>query len=184
MTLEYQQNTMQTAPPQLLPVYFYSQRESLPHCAMPEYIRSPARVHVLRGSEELEENSRACGVVLSENAIAGSMSSPGSQDADTVVGTGENSVPVVPAVVGTCAPSNAEDERRPPPHKVCYTEDDRVVCSVAYTVCPCAVLHQRQEYLLGMLLEKVMCNVPQEGDGILPNERCVSLLAESNGYSL
>lgn len=126
------QETLGAGAPVLAPMYFYSQRESLPHCGMPEYVRAAA-------------------------STATSRASPVNDAEPTVEHSGT------------------------PGRKVCYAEGDRIVCSVAYTVCPCELLHPH--HLHGMRYEKVMCNVPEDS-ALVTDERCVSLLAESNGYSL
>jgi hypothetical protein len=66
-------------------------------------------------------------------------------------------------------------------HKVCYTEDDRVICSVAYTICPCR--SGSTELLYGIHFDNFYCNVESYMDVFVDNN-CLLILAESNGYSI
>lgn len=63
---------------------------------------------------------------------------------------------------------------------VCYVEDGREMCTVAYSVCPCA---SAAPLLLGGLrYEALHCYVPESELGSRTD--CVRLLAESNGYTM
>lgn len=75
-------------------------------------------------------------------------------------------------VGGTCPP-------QPPPVE-CYLEaGDRRMCTVALTVCPCEGRYHQRDFGIPSLL----CNV-EGGTGHSDLSQCVTLLAESNGYSL
>lgn len=101
-------------------VFFYSQRDSLPHCGMPEYVRAE---YVTR-EQGLYKGSE---VVMNENA-----------------------------------------------HKICYSENDRIVCSVTYSICQC----NSDQLLYGADVEGLYCNSQREKEG------CITILAESNGHSI
>jgi len=101
-------------------LFFYSQRDSLPHCGMPEYVRAE---YVTR-QQGLYKSSEG---VWSENA-----------------------------------------------QKVCYSENDRLVCSVTYFICPCS----SNQLLYGANVEGLYCNSLREREG------CITILAESNGQSI
>ena len=63
---------------------------------------------------------------------------------------------------------------------LCYIEDDRQVCTVSYAVCPC---DEREQLLFGIHYSNIYCYTPRL-DPTLVTGDCVTLLAESNGYSL
>jgi hypothetical protein len=131
------------------PVYFFSTQTSLPLCAMPEFIRAQRP------------------------------SAPATSDNN---GTGAASVAHVTADVDTDA-TVVELERAPgldsASRRVCYQEDDRMLCSVAYHVCHCI---DAEGLLYGMRYDKLLCYV-RDVDVHL-RSGCVALLAESNGYSI
>jgi hypothetical protein len=69
-----------------------------------------------------------------------------------------------------------------PSNRECYQEaGDRRMCTVSFTSCPCeGQYHQRD-----MGIPSLLCNVDDEGGtGHRDTTRCVTLLAESNGYSI
>lgn len=129
-------------------VYFYSYRDSLPHCGMPEFIRAAYTTTHTPHTTQTAKNNRSAYPVDSPT------------DSERVA-----------------APSLRAGQGRQTPRKVCYEEDDRVVCTVVYLLCPCA------QRLYGLSLPGLYCNV-EEPSAALANGDCISILAESNGYSI
>jgi hypothetical protein len=65
---------------------------------------------------------------------------------------------------------------------VCYAEDGRSMCTVAYSVCPCSTLPAGPPSLKGLRYDALHCYVPDAELGARTD--CVRLLAESNGYTM
>lgn len=163
----------------MVPLYFFSVWEALPHCGMPEFIRV-AYTSARQGSETVESTAG--------DSVDGSVGSakPNTRSSG-VNASAEGSAQKVQPVSTAAYNSN---------RKVCYQEDDRVICTVAYTVCPCSSSgsssSHREGYsggfshLLGLRIGHMLhCYVDDPAAMLIVGQAgCVSILAESNGYSL
>ena len=165
----------------MVPLYFFSVWEALPHCGMPEFIRA-AYTSSRQGSETVESTAG--------DSVDGSVgNAEPSTRSSGVNASAQGSAQKVQPVSTAAYNSN---------RKVCYQEDDRVLCTVAYTVCPCSSSSgsssssRREGYsvgfshLLGLRIGHLLHCYVEDPSTVLTERQagCVSILAESNGYSI
>lgn len=142
-------------------VYFYSQRDSLPHCGMPEYVRAAyvRRQHTRKAERELREG------IDGSRGVSGEIDDIGKSSDEVANGVFSHKK------VNT---ENDIDQVGDNVHKICYSEDNRIMCSVTYSICECS----RDQLLYGVSVEGLYCNSLRE------KHACISILAESNGHSV
>ena len=166
----------------MVPLYFFSVWEALPHCGMPEFIRA-AYTSARQGSETVQSTTG--------DSVDGSVGNAEPNTSSSGVNaSAEGSAQTVQPVSTAAYKSN---------RKVCYQEDDRIICTVAYTVCPCSSgssssssnSHRKGysggfSHLLGLRIGHLLhCYVDDPAAMLIEGQAgCVSILAESNGYSL
>ena len=145
-------------------LYFYSQHQSLPFCAMPEFIRAQYSRSLAKQHDQ---------PLLSQQ----DQSHHSAQDKQIEEEQQSDRLSDLTNDIKNNIKNNDNKFHQHKLKKVCYREDDRLLCSVAYSVCPCPP----HALLYGLQVHGFYCTIPYVSND---DESCISLLAESNGYSV
>ena len=195
------------------PILFFSQDRALPHCAMPEYIRSLADLVKSKSHNKVHDPGKrrsGSNLLLVENTgepvLATTRVQADSHIHDSDTPTPTRASPDLGSIAlassSSSSASTAAVASNHAPRRVCYAEAERELCTVEYEVCPCVqpdVLTNGVHFaspptgsgLHGTLYcpnlpyaSSVVSDDDDDAGPVVDIAGCVSLMAESNGYSL